>query len=322
MRVAVLGGSGFVGEQVCRLLLDSGHQVVIGDPVESPSYKEYWIPCDIQSEEDLARCLEGCDCVLNLAAVHRDDVSPTSLYYDINVEGQRKILNVMDALQIRRLVFTSSVAVYGMNHESPPAEGTEPNPFNHYGKSKLEAEEVINEWASLGEDRGVVIVRPTVIFGPGNRGNVFNLLSQIHSGKFLMIGSGENRKSMAYVGNVAGFLNHVVGGESKGVEVYNYVDKPDMTMNDLVGRVYGFSGKSGPKIRIPYAIGIMAGYLFDAVAWLTRKKLPISSVRVKKFCSSTVFLADKVPGTGFTQPFKLEDSLVKTLEYEFNSGRN
>ena len=80
-------------------------------------------------------------------------------------------------------------------------------PFNHYGKSKLEAESVIKDWYSQEpENRSVTIIRPTVIFGERNRGNVFNLISQICSRKFIMIGNGLNKKSMAYVGNVVAFI--------------------------------------------------------------------------------------------------------------------
>lgn len=72
-----------------------------------------------------------------------------------------------------------------------------------------------------------------MVFGEQNRGNVYNLLRQIASGKFIMIGSGQNRKSMAYVENVAAFIEHALGF-GPGVHIYNYIDKPDFDMNTLV----------------------------------------------------------------------------------------
>ncbi len=87
-----------------------------------------------------------------------------------------------------------------------------------------------------------MIVRPTVVFGEQNRGNVYNLLRQIASGKFMMIGDGTNRKSMAYVENVAAFLEYSLGFEN-GVHIYNYIDKPDFDMNTLVSKVNKALGK-------------------------------------------------------------------------------
>ena len=85
-------------------------------------------------------------------------------------------------------------------------------------------------------DNSLVIVRPTVIFSEGNRGNVFNLLNEMASGKFLMVGKGENKKSMAYIGNIVAFIETCVASEQK-YGIYNYVDTPDLTMNELVAQV-------------------------------------------------------------------------------------
>ena len=127
--------------------------------------------------------------VVLLAAEHRDDVVSTSLYYEVNVEGARNVVQVMREHDIRRLIFTSTVAVYGLNRESPK-ETDEVNPFGDYGQSKWEAEEVLRGWwQDAPDERELVIVRPCVVFGEKNRGNVYNLLKQIHSGHFLMIGS-------------------------------------------------------------------------------------------------------------------------------------
>ena len=90
-----------------------------------------------------------------------------------------------------------------------------------------------------------------MIFGEGNRGNVFNLLSQIASGKFLMVGKGENKKSMAYIGNVVAFLETCIATEQK-YGVYNYIDTPDLTMNELVSQVQKAIGKKcGSASSVP-----------------------------------------------------------------------
>ena len=109
------------------------------------------------------------------------------------------------------------------------------NPFNEYGRTKFYAEEKLRAWQSKSGN-SLIIVRPTVIFGEGNRGNVFNLFNQIASGKFVMVGKGENKKSMAYIGNVVAFLETCIATDQK-YGIYNYVDTPDLTMNELVSAV-------------------------------------------------------------------------------------
>src|SRR5690606_17038666 len=138
---------------------------------------------DVLDKQSLIVNLNGADVVVLLAAEHRDDVTPTSLYYDVNVTGMRNTLEAMAVNNVKRLIFTSSVAVYGLNKDNPD-ESFSADPFNHYGISKWQAEQVLQEWYIDHKDWNVNIVRPTVIFGEGNRGNVFNLLNQIASGKF------------------------------------------------------------------------------------------------------------------------------------------
>ena len=190
-------------------------------------------------------------------------------------------------------------------------------PFNDYGRTKWEAEQVYKEWyAEDPENRTLVIIRPTVVFGERNRGNVFNLLKQIASGKFVMVGDGLNRKSMAYVENVAAFLEYSMSFKP-GVHIYNYIDKPDFSMNQLVGHVNKLLGRSPDiKFRMPYFVGLSIGKLFDLVAKLTGRKFPISSIRVKKFCANSVY-ESAISKTGFIPPVNLMDAIEKTVRYEF-----
>lgn len=309
----IIGGSGFVGS---FLIKEMNNQNLYNlDKNSSPFFNEKTTIGDIRKIDEI-KINPNTKSVILLAAEHRDDVSPTSLYYDVNVKGTQNVLKVMDTHGIKNLIFTSSVAVYGLNKNNPN-ENHSIDPFNHYGKSKWQAEEVIKKWYEKDpKGKSVTIIRPTVIFGERNRGNVYNLLKQIASGKFLMIGRGENKKSMAYVGNVVSFIKNRLDNEKLGLQVYNYVDKPDYNMNELVSVVQNKMKVKIPNQKIPYWVGMMAGYCFDLLAFVSRKKLPISSVRVKKFCATTQFDGDKVHSV-FIAPYTLKSGLNKTLEHEF-----
>ena len=317
MKVSIIGGSGFVGTRLLDLLKDSkDYNLKNIDLLPSHFFNDLSIEGDVREPDQMDKMLAGSDMVVLLAAQHRDDVSPVSLYYDTNVGGMKVTLQAMEKNGVKRLVFFSSVAVYGLNKQNPD-ENHPADPFNHYGKSKWEAEQVLQEWYKTHNDWNINIVRPTVIFGERNRGNVYNLLKQISGGKFLMVGKGKNVKSMAYVGNIVAFVKFLIENVASGYNVFNYVDKPDTNMNDLVGLVEKVLNKKIPSTHFPYWMGMCGGYCFDALSWITRKKFAVSSVRVKKFCATTQFDSTKAMSSGFIPPYSLQDGLSRTLEFEF-----
>lgn len=319
MKVTFIGGSGFVGTRLIELLKeDSTNYAKIKniDLLQSHFHPEVTEIGDVRDQACMDEKLQDTDCVILLAAQHRDDVHPTSLYYETNVGGMEKTLKAMEKNGVKRIVFYSSVAVYGLNKKNPNEEHPA-DPFNHYGKSKWQAEVVLQEWYKTHPDWNINIIRPTVIFGERNRGNVYNLLKQIASGKFLMVGNGNNKKSMAYVGNIVAFTKFLIENKTTGYNVYNYIDKPDFNMNELVGHVSKVLNKHIPTMHFPYWLGMLGGYGFDLLAKITGKKLTVSSVRVKKFCATTEFDATKVKETGFKAPYTLGEGLARTLEFEF-----
>lgn len=321
MKIAIIGGSGFVGTRLIKLLsLDTDISLVNIDKVESIVYPSITRVANILDVEMFTSLLSGIDLVVLLAAEHRDDVTPVSLYYDVNVQGIRNTLIAMKKNGVHRLVFTSSVAIYGLDKDNPD-ESFPADPFNHYGKSKWQAEKVLQEWHRDHPYWNINIVRPSVIFGEGNRGNVYNLFRQIVSGKFMMIGSGNNEKSMAYIGNVVAFIRFLIIEKTVGYNCYNYVDKPDFTTNSLVYHTCKVLNKKMPSIRIPYWLGMLGGYGFDILAFLTRRKSNISSIRVRKFCSVTKYDATKVMESGFIPPYTLKHGLRNMLKEEFGNGK-
>jgi nucleoside-diphosphate-sugar epimerase len=313
--ICVVGGSGFVGTRLCKRI-SSSQVFEIFDKASSAAFPDRCLKGDVRNIEDLRTHVIDGAVLINLAAEHRDDVRPLSLYDDVNVGGARNICQVATEKNVKTIIFTSSVAVYGFAPIGTDELG-KIAPFNDYGRTKYEAEEVFKAWqAESPEERTLVIIRPTVIFGERNRGNVFNLLRQVASGKFVMIGKGENRKSMAYVENVAAFIEYSLSFKP-GVHIFNYIDKPDFTMNRLVLTVKQILGKPQKiGLRLPFAVGYAMGKGFDVFAALTGKRLAISSIRVKKFCADSVYNT-AIDRTGFVPPVTLDDALKQTIRYEF-----
>lgn len=315
--IGVIGGSGFIGSRLVELLLAANDKPVkIFDKAPSNRFNHLVEACDVRSFESLQKVIEPGSVLVNLAAEHRDDVTPKSLYDEVNVTGAKNICAVAIEKNVEKIIFLSSVAIYGFAPIGTDESGNVA-PFNDYGRTKFEAEQILKAWqAESPNTRMLMIIRPTVVFGEKNRGNVYNLLRQIASGKFLMIGSGENRKSMAYVENVAAFIQH--GLQFKpGLHIYNYIDKPDFTMNALVQNINQILGKKAKlDLKLPYFVGALAGRCFDAVAFITGKKFAISAIRVKKFCSNSVY-ETSLARSGFIPPISMTTALENTVKYEF-----
>ena len=117
--------------------------------------------------------------------------------------------------------------------------------------------------------------------------------------------------------NFVEFTKFIIENQTTGYNVYNYIDKPDFDMNQLVNHVSKVLNKHIPTTHFPYWLGMLGGYGFDLLAKITGRKLTISSVRVKKFCATTEFDATKVQQTGFKAPYTLGEGLARTLEFEF-----
>ena len=177
MKIAIIGGAGFVGNSLSKRLDKQNIDHMVFD---RQSGKSSHIYIDVTKKNSLD-LIKDADIIINLAAVHRDDVKPITLYDDVNVQGARNICDAADKHNINKIIFTSSVAVYGFAPLNTGEDG-DTNFFNDYGRTKYLAEQIFKEWQLKdSKNRSLVIVRPTVIFGEGNRGNVFNLLNQIAS---------------------------------------------------------------------------------------------------------------------------------------------
>ena len=348
MLITIIGGSGFVGTRLTKRLLAAGYSVKIADKRKSVAYPDLWVRCDIRNApnetadfpesitdaisapgkhdealksmpiQSLLDVLKGSDIVINLAAEHRDDVTPKSLYDEVNVQGSENVCKACSELGIHKIIFTSSVAVYGFAPIGTDETG-EINYFNDYGRTKYLAEGKYRDWLKSDCSNSVTIIRSTVIFGEQNRGNVYNLLRQIASGHFPMVGKGTNRKSMNYVENVAAFIEYELTHDcDPGEYLYNYCDEPAYDMNHLVLDVYKCLGKQKTKLfHFPYLLAYFGGMCFDFIAFITRKKFAISAIRVKKFTQDTYFVGANIKKTSFIPPITLEQGLKQTIDYEF-----
>ncbi len=317
--IVVFGGSGFIGTRLVENLLQAGNRVRIADKVRSEAFPELWKQCDVRDRAEVGLTSHGCDVIYNLAAEFRDGLRPASLYYDVSVDGARNVCDAALDAGIETIVFTSSASVYAPSNREID-ENSPPGPISHYGRSKLQAEQIYEQWRRKSSRATLVTIRPCVVFGENNHGYVYDLVRHIARRRFLMIGSGSNRKSMAYVGNVADFLVHCLS-LPPDCHLFNYADKPDFDMNGLLNFIQRELDTRLPiEVRLPYLVGYTGGLCFDAISFVARRRMAISSMGVKKFCANSQFLAERALQSGFTPAVKLEDGLKQMIHYEFSTS--
>lgn len=313
--IAIIGGSGFIGSRlVKRLSTRSDLALKIVDVKQSQCFPHWFHYADVTQPESLRQVLAGCDAVINLAATRQDKRRSRTLEHQVNVEGASNLCTAAAELAIKQIVFTSSVAVYGAVGQVTGEEGSIA-PAGHFGKSKRQAEAVYEAWRQSSAGNKLTIVRPTTVFGEGDRGHFYHLCRRIASGRYVMIGDGKNRQSMAYVENVAAHLEYALDRQAD-FQIGNYADQPDLTMNQLIAGVASALGREDKFIHIPYWLGICGVTLLDFAGKVSRHKFAISRTKVRKFCATAQFTSHKP--SHFVAPVELNLAIEQTVRHEFD----
>lgn len=303
----ITGGAGFIGRHFNNLV---NSDQVINIDLRSQQVVPNQVKSDIKDIDNIRDSIGDSNIILHLAASHYDFEKD---YYETNVFATEKLLKVATEKNIERFIFFSSVAVYG-DAVTSVDETSIPAPINDYGKSKLKAEELVKNWALEDSKRKVVIIRPAVIFGPYNFGNLFNLTRNIDRGLNFQIGGSPVIKSVAYVENLVEATLYLVNNLKDPIKIVNYVDEPQLTNSEIAGEISKAMGRKG-TFKLPYRVALSLGYIFDLVGKILGKELMISVRRVKKFCTPTHFSAKKIRQEGFEPRFTTEEALELTTQW-------
>lgn len=188
---AIYGGSGFIGQHLAFSILSAcaGDRVYCLD-IQSPEEAGWrapieqfigtgrltYVETDVRNRSQMAESARNFDVIVNLAAIHREPGHRPEEYFETNISGAENVCQVADSVGCREIIFTSSISVYGI-HDRAVDEHTTPEPKTPYGQSKLEAEQIHSEWAEKSGGR-LSVIRPGVVFGPGENGNVTRLVRE------------------------------------------------------------------------------------------------------------------------------------------------
>jgi nucleoside-diphosphate-sugar epimerase len=307
--VIVFGGSGFIGRHLLSSLVRGGRRVISADiqPLQPAIPGVESVICDVRRQIPL-NLLPGspdmpAGVVYNLAAVHRTPGHEAREYYDTNVSGALNVTDYCRRLGVRRVVFTSSISVYGPGEEAKE-EGTLPAPESPYGCSKLQAERIHANWQVEDSSRRLVIVRPAVVFGPGEAGNFTRLAQALRGRRFVYPGRRDTIKSCGYVDELLGTMDFARALD-RAIFLYNFCYAQSYTIQDICEAFHEVAGLPLPWGTLPYAAMRLAAQPFEFLAMLGLET-GIHRERIDKLVRSTCIRPRALidAGYGFTTNLK------------------
>lgn len=323
-QVVMFGGTGFIGTHTAqRLLREPGlEQVVlvdIAEPRTEPyaaalqsalrSGKARFIKHDVRQPVPLD-VLPKADLIFNFAAIHREPGHQPREYYETNLLGATNVCGYATAVECRHIVFTSSISPYGPSEENRH-EGSLPVPETPYGSSKLAAEKMHIAWQAASPGRGLLIVRPGVVFGPGEGGNVTRLVRSLVKGYFVYMGNRETRKAGGYVKELTNVflfgINHQLANR-EGVTLLNFSMRPTPALSEYVDAIRKVGGIRRSPLSIPRRLLLGVSYPIDFVASIFGVRQPISPTRIRKLYRSTNIEARALQELGYAYQYTLEEA--------------
>jgi GlcNAc-P-P-Und epimerase len=309
----VTGGSGFIGRFLIRDLINSSEfALVINMDIRKPAKLEpgeTFVQADLRGP--VVPPVETIDpegsWIFNLAAACREPGFENHEYFDINVRGAENTINMAESLGIRNIFFTSTMSSYG-RMQLPTPETAMQYPETAYGVSKAIAERIHQVWLERNPDRRLVICRPGVIFGPGDKENIPRMISAVRKGYFLFPGDPNIVKGYGYVYGLVESI-HFVRARGERLSIYNYAEKDCLTLEGMVKTIGDAFGEKGRIVKVPMWLLVMAAYLLQFSGKILGRKFAIHPVRVRKVAFPTNLRPQYLINAGFSFKYGLPEAL-------------
>ncbi|MEI6280269.1 MAG: NAD(P)-dependent oxidoreductase [Verrucomicrobiae bacterium] len=301
MNILIVGGAGYIGTKLADHWDRSNRSMVLAD---IRAGREEVVKWDVR--EPAPACLTGAsfDLIINLAAVHREPGHEAHEYFETNLRGAAHVLALAEKTGCRKILFTSSIAVYGPV-KNPTSESALPQPKTPYGISKLTAEWMHRTWQANSPGRQLVICRPGVVYGPGDPGNILRMVRAIKRGYFAFPGSPAIRKSYAYITGLLKSFDFALE-RPEPVFLYNYVESPTESLGAMVDHIKTALGKNAPVFSLPLPLLEAAAVALHACFG---QRSPIHPARVRKLRTATHIIPQTLAECGFRFPYDFATSL-------------
>lgn len=293
MNIIITGATGFVGKNLSKFLKEKGHHI-------SPlSLRKAW-------ELD-----QNAEAIIHLAGKAHDtkNTSAEKEYFEINTELTKKLFVEFLNTTAQDFIYFSSVKATADTVEGFLDENHKSNPQTPYGKSKLEAEEFLLS-QKLPENKRLFIIRPCMIHGPGNKGNLNLLYKFVQKGIPYPLAAFENKRSFLSIDNLNFLILEMLSNKNVGSGIYNFADDEVLSTNELVKLIANTSGKKEKLWKISSKLISATAKMGDVI------KLPLNSERLKKLTENYWVSNQKIKNAlGIAQlPVSASEGLEKTIK--------
>lgn len=309
----IFGGAGFIGHHLIVQLEQESYDIHVADLINPNLPNITFHHCDVRKPINID-IPNSPFVIFNLAAVHRTPGHDLDEYYDTNVSGAINLVEWSEFMKCSRIVFTSSIAVYGPGNEVKD-ENSQLEPIHAYGKSKLLAEKIFTIWQNKDNShRKLVICRPAVIFGAGEHGNFTRMAHAIASGRFVIPGNREIVKSSGYVLDLVSSMLFTLKHDQNSI-LYNFAFPKEYSIEHISLSMASIGGYKRPlNIKLTYILPFLLK--FYPLRHLGR--------RIEKLLVPTRIAPKYLLQTGFKWRFDLEDSLndwFRKTQFDSKGGR-
>lgn len=326
MNYIIFGGSGFIGTHLIKMIKSEclkpedkiynldivmpGEEGVVPGVVEKIEGVEY-IRLDVRKPIEFDFNPTADDIIFNLAAVHRTPGHPDYAYFETNIYGAENVTAFAKKHGIKKILFTSSIAPYGAAEELKE-ETTLPTPNTPYGISKLVAEKIHMMWQGEDNNCELTIVRPGIVYGKGEHGNMTRLYKGQKGHYFFYAGRKDTIKASIYVKELCQFMKYrMMDNHFCGADIFNCTFEPAYNIQQICETIQKATNMKRHVPLIPAWMLLTAASILGPIGG---KKVGIHPARVKKLMISTNICGKKLAASGYKFHYTLEESFRDWFE--------
>lgn len=293
MNITITGATGFVGQHLSKYLQ------IQNDNVKSLSLRNSWA------------LDKNSDSIIHLAGKAHDtaNISSEEEYFIINRDLTIQLFDEFLNSNIKDFIYFSSVKATADTIEGILDEKYSSNPQTPYGKSKLEAENYLLS-KTLTDGKRLFIIRPCMIHGPGNKGNLNLLYKVVEKGIPWPLAAFDNKRSFLSIDNLNFLIEKILSNKNILSGIYNFADDDSISTNELVKIIAEASGKKTKLWKVS------ANFISNVAKLGDMIRLPLNSERLKKLTESYMVSNDKIKKALeiSSLPISAKDGLTKTIK--------
>jgi nucleoside-diphosphate-sugar epimerase len=320
--ILVTGATGFIGCHLLPVLHQQGWQTTAA--VRDDFRQPLSIPIktikvgEIDDMTDWQEALLGIDTVIHLAGrahiLHETISNPEAAFIKVNTKGTINLVKQSLKAGVKHFIFVSSIHAMAAESDNILNENSPCHPDSPYGRSKLQAEQAL---INLAKDSNMTwtIIRPTLVYGPGNPGNMDRLMKLIKRGLPLPFGAIKNRRSFVFVGNLVAAIITCLDHPNAANQIFLISDNQAVSTPQLIRLIAQQIQQPCQLLPVPTTLLRFLGYLGDTIESITGKNLPFNSYNIDRLLGSLAVDSSYIQKTlDWQPPFTLEQGLAQTIQ--------